>query len=207
MVISVSVFNNQLPIRTIDAASIFVDIVLFTGYIIILRSAYLLPFALLFSIFAIYGEANSYIKRIYQSEDSPSKLKQGFSSVVIFFRTLIFFVQLLPSFFHYFGKWIDEPQSFISTYVLYINQKGKLSADDIIIESDTLAKKFIRFMRFFDRAGLIGIVFLSTIPALTLFVTLAGIIGLSFAIIIFLFRGDFSFIVKDNVGSKDTPIS
>lgn len=207
MVISVSVLNNQLPIRTTNATSIFIDIVLLTGYIIILRSSYLLPFALLFALFGIYKEANHYIKGSYQNKESLSKLKQGFSSLVVFFRTLIFFARLLPSFFYYFGKWIDEPQSLFSNYILYINKKGKLSTDGIFIESDTLAKKFIRFVRFFDRVGLIGVIFLSTIPTQATFVMRAGVIGLSFAVIIFLFRGDFSFIVKDNVGSKDTPIS
>lgn len=104
MVISVSVLNNQLPIRTTNATSIFIDIVLLTGYIIILRSSYLLPFALLFALFGIYKEANHYIKGSYQNKESLSKLKQGFSSLVVFFSHPDFFRAIITIVFLLFRK-------------------------------------------------------------------------------------------------------
>ena len=156
MVISVSLFNNQLPINTSNAASIFIGIVLFTGYILLFRSAYLMPFALIFSISASYYNIKRYVATNHpNSELQPrfrSYLKFGFLKITIFFHSLKIFVQLLPSLLYFFGKWIDLND--YATYSFEIESNGKLSAD-LSPSYSSPHDKMRLFVRYFDRAGLI----------------------------------------------------
>jgi len=55
--------------------------------------------------------------------------------------------------------------------------------------------------RFLDRVGLITLVFASCIPQFKQYVMILGMVGVGLLLLIFIFRGSFSFLIKD---SSDT---
>lgn len=208
LVISVSIFNNQLPINTKNVGDIFIDTALFTGYLLLLRTIYLLPFAILFSIVIGYAQVYGDLKTEYPSPDSMPKIKYYalfiISKTIHFLRSIIYFLWFIPSFFVVFGKWLGYYRLF--RYDVKV-ESGKLKVDNESAFTNAREQFIKGFIRFFDRAGLIFIIVLSTIPRYTPYVKILGEIGLVLSIAIFLIRGDFSFIVKDNVGDKDFPVT
>jgi hypothetical protein len=72
-------------------------------------------------------------------------------------------------------------------------------AYDYEFYSDYREKKILRIARIFDRFALVGLVFLACTPSLRPFVTIAGVVGLVFMLLVYIFTNSFSFFVRDAV--------
>jgi hypothetical protein len=194
--------GNQLPVNTGDAKELFVSIVLFTGFILLSYSIYRLPFAIIYALVrggsASYESAKDVVIYAFNKDKSRWRYAKFVGSAVLrILVTAIYLVTLLPLLLFIFGKWIDD----VNFHQMSQNQLSTASNERV--KKEHLIKSVVRF---FDRLGIIGITFWATLPQMTPQVKIIGLLGLGFAILIYLIRGDFSFVLKDNIGEQDKTV-
>lgn len=203
MVISVALLNNQLPISTKSAGELFIDTVLFTGYFIILRSAFRLPFAILYALFIGLNAGKNTLIEI--KDDFSEKSPKGTWEFTKFFAISVGKLLLiplgwllgLPFLLYVFGEWIEKKE-----FYREIKSSSKTLQNFVSELVSPTEQFFILLARFIDRVGLVGITLVATMPQFVPLVKTIGALGLFFTILVFLVRGDFSFVIKDSIVEK-----
>jgi hypothetical protein len=200
MVISVVLLNNQLPISTKNAGELFIDTVVFTGYFIILRSAFRLPFAILYALVIGLNAGKNTLVSIKDDfgEKSPKGIWE-FSKFAIISAGKLLLIPIgwilgLPFLLYTFGEWIEKTEFYRKS------TSSSLRSQNIVTELVAPPEQILILLaRFIDRIGLVGITLISTMPKFIPIVKIIGVVGLLFALLMFLINGKFSFVIKDNI--------
>jgi hypothetical protein len=180
LVIAQTVFGFAIPIDTsLGATELFIDIIIFTGYVYLARSIYRLPVAIIAS--AIYTKREPLRKIRGILRYSWVNVRYG--------------KKKLKSFITYCLILLISPIIVILSFVLitlsfsYANDFPELKKFN--------TPWFSYFLNVVDRLGVIAIAIIATLPSTTIYVRNIGTIGLCFMVAMYILRGDFTAIVKD----------
>lgn len=183
-------FQFDLPIRVDNAGDFFIDLILFTGYLYLARSIFRL-LALLF-IFLVRMPSDrihdfKWSKRINEMIEKENISK--FSKLKVFvYKTIYVFAYFIKSVF------------FTITMVPFVVFFSSDYEEEIkYLESVNGTARRAALFRFFERVSLIAIVTFATIPNYTTTSKHVGVFGLTIMIIIYIFKGDFTFFIKDKI--------
>jgi len=188
-------FQFNLPIRSSNASELFIDLVLFTGYLYLARSLVRLPFSIIGALFFIPSEHihnfawSQHINEMLEKKNA-NKLKVIISKIIYVLgysiKTIFYTIIGIPLSIIY--------SSDFESRVVMLERSS---------ESYTDMKNTASVIRFIDRAGLIAMVTLSTLPNYTAVTKKAGAVGIIIMILIYLFKGDFTFFIKDKITDKE----
>ncbi len=183
-------FQFGLPIRIGNAGEIFIDLVLFTGYLYLAHSLlrlFVMIFLLLIAILSMRIHDFAWSRNINEMdyEKNVSKLK-----IAIYKTTSVLIYSIKSIFFT------------IVTVPFLVFSSTDYEAEIANIEISNEIMKRPTFFRFFERASLIAIVIFATMPNYTIIAKQVGAIGLIVMMLIYLFKGDFSFFVKDQIAEE-----
>ena len=213
MVLANAMFGQQLPIDTSTVGSLFLGIVILTGYTYLARSIFRLPLALVGSIMKVVDELKS------PGRDDESKKEKAEEDVVkpdwrdrvkrvlrlilgivlisvigIPFG-LIWLISLVSS----FGMWIED--EYTNPFRTFVYEKqNQYYAKHKTYDGFKLPRYYDLAVAIFgtlDRIGVILLAFLATTPSFRPYVNILGIIGLAIMVVIYTFRGDFTSLVRD----------
>ncbi len=194
IVIINTVFQYNLPIRTSNAGELFLDLVLFTGYIYLARSLFRLPFAILLmfigGVLGVYWSFQNFqwtesINKMTEKE-TTSKIK------IISAKTAHIFAHTIKEFFY--------TSTFTPTFInRFLNIDGELGKLELLSYDTTTFKKFLGLVRLIDRGGFIALVAFATLPQYMEITKSLGVIGLVILVLIYLVKGNFTFLIKDKI--------
>jgi len=186
-------FQFDLPVRIDNTGNFFTDLVVMTGYLYLARS---LVRVLIVTIYFLISEPFRSAYEFKQSQKNNEAVKNNTDSrlkAIIYkivgmlkysIKSAYFTILIIP--FFIFGS-----SDFEARLIEFENAKNA-----IIV-------RYATFFRFIERVSLIAIVAFATMPNYKLVAYRAGVIGLLLMMIIYIFKGDFTFIIKDKI-EKDT---
>jgi hypothetical protein len=211
MVLANALFGLQLPIDTSTVGSLFIGLVLLTGYTYFARSIYRLPVAFVGSIMITIDAIRSPSREDKKGEETtekgttPKNRREGIVKTLVFpLRIIVILVVGVPLgllwlmwLISSFGMWIEEEDPFEK--VVYERQQQHFDKKGSH-EGFRLYDYYQRVKAVFgvlDRIGVLLLAFLATVPAFRPYVSILGIIGLILMVAVFTFRGDFTGLVRD----------
>lgn len=196
MVLSQVLWNNQFPIDTTSVSSIFLGLVFLTGYLYLARSIYRLPVALVLSIIFMPSFSKDTIapwpqERLRKLKEDAGQIrfkrfKEFALRVILYVGVPLVTLLGIPLFVFYFGKAVD--------------QASKEWGNRDSIREAVIATVFGAL----DRIGLVAISALATVASFRPVVIELGIIGLILMLAIFVFRGDFSGLIRDILEKQES---
>lgn len=193
MIIAQALWNLQIPLDTSNVGRLFVDLVLLTGYLYLSRSIYRFPVAFIASLFMM-GEIlrgiSSLTHELLESLNSQTDksiftaLKKLGALFLLYVGAPIGAVFALPLLIFSFGQWIEVR-----------SKRG---------DYDGWGTRLLAmFLGTLDRAGVIAIAVLATVPNFRFVVNAIGIAGLIGMVVVFTIRGDFTALVRDILEKKE----
>ena len=193
-------FQYNLPIRTSNAGELFLDLVLFTGYIYLARSLFRLPFVLLLMILSgIYGVYNAIREFKWSSQIEDMIEKKAVSKVkIISAKTMHIFSYMIEIFFF-------TSAAIPAITNRFLNIDGELIEIEKAYDPAQIAglKRILLVTRFIDRAGFIALIVFATIPKFISLTKPLGAFGLVVLVAIYLLKGNFTFLIKDKVSENN----
>jgi len=194
------VWGFEIPIHLDNTQQLFTELALLTGYIYLGRTLYRLPVAVIFSFrIAMFDVL---------SNKTQTREEQIAESEEIARHAKMFFAGQTPS-----GR--ERFQAFIRNTIRYVLHMpagllrtprflmgfGRLDSRHFILEG--LWGFLIYVLIRLDRAGLVVISLLATVPNLRPTVDYVGSIGLGVMVIIFILKGTFTAVVRDPLEKQE----
>ena len=181
------IFGNPIPIDTTSASSLFVSLILFTGYIFSTRilSRFLIAF-----IFTIIGFPNSVFKgwRNPLKTNNRDRLKNIGQEVRGVFRERLY----TPLFSRVDWKW---------TRIEFLRDEYRDGGfkDQIKIHWQPA----LGLLGLIDRVCLVGLCYVSTLSSFTSIWQLIGVVGLILLVVVYVLTGRYTFVLKDSLDDAD----
>lgn len=198
----------QIPVDIQNAQNLFIGLVILTGYIYLARTIYRLPFVLIVSIIiSVNYYIENWIKNKEKDDESPqSGTNSFFKRLGVFVLTSIawiiyiifslpFFMILLLYLVLTFGDYSEKEYDIISSL--------PKKAESYFRKHRSVTKTAKVFLSILDRIGVVCVAVIATMPQLQNLVKIIGVSGLIAMIALFIFRGDFTALVKDVLEAKD----
>jgi len=184
LVLAQVLLGYPVPLDTTNATSLFISLAIFTGYIYLARSIIRAP---------VMGiKAFLYINEKFDPLGALQPHGRWFVYLKSFFRNLIGFFRhlwLLPVY------WLLLVFDFSGAAYQDANPDGRLRP--------LLENKRLRFiLNILDRSSIIIVTFLVVLPPLQGYLNGVGIAGIIFMTVLFVFRGDFSGLIQDELQTK-----
>ncbi|MHA1558442.1 MAG: hypothetical protein ACTSXG_01350 [Alphaproteobacteria bacterium] len=180
LVLSQILFGNEIPLDTSNAIQLFVSLAIFTGYLYLARSLFRLPVAAIRAWIITFEE--NHIEYI-------TPRWHGFKGFLWIIRDTILFLLWVPP-----------------LLILFLIHVFNFSnADFNIPHPSKRLKKYYEnnwlrfFLKFTDRIGIVLITLIATFPYMQRSVQVLGIVGLEVMVFVFMLKGNFSAIIKDNL--------
>jgi hypothetical protein len=199
----------QIPVDIQNAQNLFVGLVMLTGYIYFARTIYRLPVALVISTMSIinfYFDKRENTEKKEKDESLPSSKNSFFkrlglsilssiSWVIYAIFSLPFLLILLLYLVLTFGDYSERENEIISG----LPKKAR----SYFRKNRSSAKMVKAFFDILDRIGVVCIAVIATIPQLGNLVKIIGVSGLVAMVALFIFRGNFTALIKDIVEKEE----
>lgn len=182
LVLSQVLFGYQIPLDTSNATQLFVSLVVFTGYVYAARSLLRLPVAMIQSWMLI---SEKYPLPRYLKWQSLKKQP----SLLMWFELLWVSIGI---YWAYFVYWLTQAFNFTDGTIESPKQHGKL-------ESLQNNAKIVTTLGVLDRVCVILISIFASIQGTSVYVQFMGVSGIFLMALIFLFKGNFSALIKDEL--------
>ena len=181
LVLAQVLLGYPVPLDTTNATSLFISLVLFTGYIYAARSLVRLPFVAVYAMLYLHDLNTSFL--------APFKpLERGWwRAFRVFFANLFFSIVYLPVLLLYV---LVFALNFASTSPKPLKPYGKLKP---LLENSKLQTTLILF----DRLSVAFIALVAVLPAARALVPLAGVAGLVFMLFVYVLKGSFAALIAD----------
>ena len=178
MAVAQVVLNTRIPLDSTNAGTLLLDLVLLTGYFYLARSLYRLPLVLVVSGLVLSNTNWGLVDRREPSagRGKGAKFLRTVLSVTRAGATSIYVAILALS----FEDWIRD------------YQKAVLGTVDLS-----------RFFGVLDRVGLVVIAVVATLPTTVRLVHGLGVAGVILMIVVYVFRGNFTALVRDALGQSE----
>lgn len=225
-------FGMEIPIDTATVGSLFIGLVILTGYLYLVRSAFRLPVALVGSIMIIVDTLTSQDETPAKQEpdeeitdqepdeeitdqeavekankkDRVRKLKWILLLPFRWIFYILFFISWFLSLIFSFGEWNASEND--NPFIHLIEEKRwQYSKQHKWNDEGFKLSKYYRsannILGVLDRLGVIAFSFLAAMPFFRAYLGVMGIIGLILMVLAFTFRGNFTGLVKDFISKEE----
>jgi len=198
MMLAQILWGTEIPVDISNVPVLFFGIIILTGYIYLARSIYRLPVALYLgvrsSVYELTVSTRWHRNKLDALNSNSSYIRfRWFQKVAITFYMYLIIVLVWMLVFPL------NTLSFERNSRVW-HQIQEIETDVFGVSEPNLTVELCRIL---DRVGLIAISVLATIPRLKSLYTQIGIIGIGFMLVVFVFSGSFSAIVKDMLSQQE----
>ena len=171
LVLSQVLFGNEIPLSTTDVLQLFISLVIFTGYLYVSRSLLRLPIAAIWAWGVLAESGTSYYLAVPRWH--------GLRNILHTIKDIVLLLLRIPVVLVFFLFAISNFSSLDFNY-----QEKKWSSALLML---------------IERVGLIIIAFVATLPNMQNSVQVLGSAGLVIMVFVFMLKGNFSALIKDNL--------
>ena len=184
LVLAQVLFGYPIPLDTTNATSLFISLVIFTGYIYAARSLVRLP--------VLGTKAALYIEDQFQLLEALKPFGRWFQYLRSLFKNIFGFLGsmwLLPVY------WLMLVMDFSGNSYKSLRSYGKLKP---LLENARLRL----VLNLLDRLSVILIAILAVLPGFRGYLNWIGIAGIIFMLLIFVLKGNFTALISDELEKK-----